>query len=432
MNLKVVCPSCYYHNDAKNEICTNCGHRLKVKNIKIESKKEKLVKKRKINRPFKIFSGKILNAILVILIVFGMVLTIEYIRDFKSIIKVRELFTNEIINIDNKTIYINENDKLDLPTNVCAKMKRGKNKSVNVQWETTTVDSTVVGSKSIKGVIKEYDKTVSYTINVLPHKIRNDFSSAIVENSLIEFYLEAPTDAKKVGFQIVKGEESRGIQFPIENGIINCKVYLPFGSGNYEIRVGTNNGDSDENFPRSRKNFNINNKDKRDKHLVPDAYIESDSEEVITLANKITEKCSSDMEKTKAIHDWVASNIAYDTEAYYSDSIRNYGAIETMNGKKAICNGYANLTAALNRAVGIRSKFISGSTKNNMNNNSKKDSKHAWNETFVDNEWIIQDVTWDAGVVNEKNHKFTFELSDKYFNPKPNKFLLDHTKNKER
>lgn len=420
MNLKVVCPSCYYHNDSKNEICTNCGQQLKIKNIK-----------RKKEKSLKTFSRRILKSILGIVVVWGIVLIVAASNDLKNVIKIPKLFTNEIVKIDNKTIYINENDKFELPTNICAKMKRGKNELVNVQWETTTVDSAVVGSTNIKGVIKEYDKTVAYTINVLPHKIINNLKNlnyCIVENSLIELNLNDRPYDKKALVEIEKGGESRQVQFPIENGRINCKVYLPFGSGNYKISVGTNKGDKDENFPYLCKDFNVTNKDKRDRLLAPDIYIESDSKEIIILANKITEQCSSDMEKTKAIHDWVASNIAYDTEAYYSGNLHNYGAIETMNGKKAVCSGYANLTAALNRAVGIKTKFISGTAKNNMNNNSEG---HAWNETFVDNKWIIQDVTWDAGGIDETTHKFTFQLSDKYFNPSPDKFILDHTKTGE-
>lgn len=422
MNLKVVCPRCYYHNHCKNEICTNCGQWLKVKNS--NHKKEKSLKT---------FSRSPLNSILGILVALGIILIIAYGKDFKNIVKIPNLFTNEIINIDNKTIYINENDKLELPTNICAKMKRGKNELVNVKWETNTVDSAVVGSNNIKGFIKEYDKTVAYTINVLPHKIINNFSNCIVENSLIELKLNAPPYAKKVGFKILKDGEERHIKFPIENGIINCKVYLPFGSGDYKISVLINDRNRDEKAYYEYSNFNVNNKDKRNmRFLVPGEYIESDSKEIITLANKITELCSSDMEKTKAIHDWVASNVAYDTEAYYSGNLHNYGAIETMNEKKAVCNGYANLTAALNRAVGIKAKYVSGTAKNNMNNNSDKGIPHGWNETFVDNKWIIQDVTWDAGFTDKRTHKFTFELSDKYFNPSPNKFLLDHTKNGER
>lgn len=70
--------------------------------------------------------------------------------------------------------------------------------------------------------------------------------------------------------------------------------------------------------------------------------------------------------------------------------------------------------------------------RNNTNNNSEKDISHGWNETFVDNKWIIQDVTWDAGGIDETTRKFTFQLSDKYFNTSPNKFLLNHTKTEER
>ncbi|WP_405083575.1 transglutaminase domain-containing protein [Paenibacillus psychroresistens] len=45
---------------------------------------------------------------------------------------------------------------------------------------------------------------------------------------------------------------------------------------------------------------------------------------------------------------------------YIFYSVHHYSALETLRNRKAICNGYAKLTAALNRAVGIRTKIIGG------------------------------------------------------------------------
>ena len=60
-----------------------------------------------------------------------------------------------------------------------------------------------------------------------------------------------------------------------------------------------------------------------------------------------------------------------------------------------------------------------------------KDNGHAWNETYIDGKWIIQDTTWDAGGVDISTNKFQFELTHKYFNPSPSTFKLDHTKTSE-
>ena len=94
------------------------------------------------------------------------------------------------------------------------------------------------------------------------------------------------------------------------------------------------------------------------------------------------------MEKTKAIHDWVAKNIAYDVAQLDSKQPREYSAVETLHNKSAVCNGYANLTAALNRAIGIKAQVAYGT----VTHEDGTKVEHAWNETFIDGSWISQDT----------------------------------------
>ena len=148
-------------------------------------------------------------------------------------------------------------------------------------------------------------------------------------------------------------------------------------------------------------------------YLLPSDYIESDSEEIINLAKKITEGLSDDIEKSKAIHDWIAKNIAYDT-GYINKPAKNFSALETLKLKKTLCNGYAKLNAALHRAIGIPTRVIAG-TVYYSDKNEYKGGFHAWNEIYINGKWINVDVTRDAGYVNSKN-KFIFSYQDKYFN----------------
>lgn len=119
--------------------------------------------------------------------------------------------------------------------------------------------------------------------------------------------------AKRFGLEVLDRLEFWDIVKYFQGNYIDLRLYF----GKYKISVATNSEDKDEKSPYLCENFNVNNEYKRDmRFLVTDNYIESDSKESITLANKITEQCGSDMEKTKAIHDWVTSNVAYDAEAY--------------------------------------------------------------------------------------------------------------------
>ena len=110
----------------------------------------------------------------------------------------------------------------------------------------------------------------------------------------------------------------------------------------------------------------VNNKRTDEKALAyyrqPSSDIQSDNQEIIDLANSITAGITNDYDKAVAIHDWVCNNIYYDWDSYSS---KNYtgmdtSALGTLHSKRSVCDGYANLTAALLRAAGVPAKKISG------------------------------------------------------------------------
>lgn len=204
----------------------------------------------------------------------------------------------------------------------------------------------------------------------------------------------------------------------IKNGEFpETEIYLRGGKGVYEVQV----------YPFSKNTllpitprWNVNNTLNMDvAYLAPSDSVQSDSTEIINLAKDITKEYATDYEKTKAIHDWVTQNIAYDTETYFSVGAKAYTSLEALHGKKAQCNGYANLLAALNRAIGLPTKIIIGPV---LREGIWLD--HAWNEVFVDNRWVIQDSTWNAGYVNGQT--FSFNPHHKYFDPDEKVFAEDH------
>lgn len=261
-----------------------------------------------------------------------------------------------------------------------------------------------------------------------PSQLFSTLENGTTNNSSITLKVKISSDIQRVWLKISKDTQVRNQVVNVSNGILDTKIYLPFNSGEYKISVLTNNSkDANDTLFYLLKEFNVTNTDSRDmSFLLPGPYVESDSEEIIKLAKAITESSKTDMEKTSAIHDWIVCNIAYDTEAFFGNNIHEYSSLETLNGKKAICNGYANLAAALNRAVGIKAKVVSG-----VATDSNGSYGHAWNETYVDGQWIIQDTTWDAGTVDNKTQKFSFSPSREFFNPTLEKFSQTHTKERE-
>ena len=152
----------------------------------------------------------------------------------------------------------------------------------------------------------------------------------------------------------------------------------------------------------------VNNKRTDEKALAyyrqPSSDIQSDNQEIIDLANSITAGITNDYDKAVAIHDWVCNNIYYDWDSYLS---KNYTGIDTsalgtLHSKRSVCDGYANLTAALLRAAGVPAKKISGfalgvsSDYWPENYDPNRDTNHAWNEFWANGRWVILDTTWDS------------------------------------
>lgn len=151
------------------------------------------------------------------------------------------------------------------------------------------------------------------------------------------------------------------------------------------------------------------------KYLTPSHNVQSDDQEIVDLANKITKGLDSDMEKSRAIHDWIVDNIHYDLASYNTD------ALEVLQEKSGVCEGYSTLNAALHRAVGLEAKVVHGLA---FTQQTDSWEGHAWNEVYLDNRWVIEDVTWDD--VFRKIDKY------KYFDPSAATFAIDHEKEKDR
>lgn len=132
--------------------------------------------------------------------------------------------------------------------------------------------------------------------------------------------------------------------------------------------------------------------------------VQSDGPDIKGLAEKITEDAITDSDKLLAIYKWVTTNISYDVATYmvilkekkiFENPLDLISASKTLKRKTAICEGYALLTAALLRAVGIPAVTIVGLA---IKDNEAQGS-HAWNEAYIDDRWVNLDTTWDAGGV---------------------------------
>lgn len=211
----------------------------------------------------------------------------------------------------------------------------------------------------------------------------------------------------------------------IEGERFDERIALRYGPGSYQFQILTSkNVDKQGQYAVEHQGTFHNSFSKVLDAIAPSTQVQSDSPEIIELAQSITQGFQTDLEKTKAIHDWVASHIPYDVDAYFSGTYvsKDWDALTVLKKKKAICFGYSNLVAALNRAVGIEAKVIIG----DANVYQVGWTPHAWNKVLADGRWVSMDVTWDAGHVDFVKKTFQFALQHKYFDPSAMDFALTH------
>ena len=120
---------------------------------------------------------------------------------------------------------------------------------------------------------------------------------------------------------------------------------------------------------------------------------DSELEIVQNIIKKIITNGMSDLEKAKAIHDYMVMNIDYDYINYYKNTIPETSrTVEgTLTTKYAVCQGYAWTFKALCDAAGIECEIVTGTATNSQG----KTDEHAWNQVKINNKWYNVDVTWD-------------------------------------
>lgn len=137
---------------------------------------------------------------------------------------------------------------------------------------------------------------------------------------------------------------------------------------------------------------------------------------------------SSPEEKVRIFHDWIALNIEYDVEGYFSGQVEAYEELDVLRTGKSVCQGYANVFAAMCNAAGIENIIITGYGRglgfSIFGGEEKYNSNHAWNAVKLSGRWRLIDATWDAGYVDGR--EFIRRYSTAYFMPDPAEFIYSH------
>ena len=219
-------------------------------------------------------------------------------------------------------------------------------------------------------------------------------------------------------FFALRGPAGEMVMHPatVTNGTFSTDIFLRFGEGKYTVWAGANSKSFDGSI-----RFEVSNKNgAKTVYLTESAFVDSENELIKKKLAEITNEKMTDMEKLKAIHTWVSSNVKYDYELYKSGANVLVPASKTLTTLTGICRDYSFLFAAMARAAGIETKVVYG----DASTTAWGTALHAWNESFVDGKWISIDTTWDAGFI--RNNAFVSSPTSKYFNPEASVFAATH------
>ena len=93
---------------------------------------------------------------------------------------------------------------------------------------------------------------------------------------------------------------------------------------------------------------------------------------------RILTKGMNDHQKEKAIHDWIVTNVAYDTR------LVSHSAYDGLVNGKTVCQGYSLIVYEMMKQAGVPVKIAEGSSRG---------IAHTWNLVQIGGKWYHLDAT---------------------------------------
>lgn len=152
----------------------------------------------------------------------------------------------------------------------------------------------------------------------------------------------------------------------------------------------------------------------------------SETTDIETLTKYLKKNAKTKKEIVTRVYFWIAENIEYDWDAFINKKEIDVSAIATLENRKSICAGYANLFKAICDNAKIKCVVIDGYAKGYGYNGEKlAETNHAWNAVKLYDKWEFIDSTWGNGVIiiDDQEEK---ALNIRYLFDEPNDFILEH------
>jgi hypothetical protein len=130
---------------------------------------------------------------------------------------------------------------------------------------------------------------------------------------------------------------------------------------------------------------------------------------------------ADDFDRVKALHDWVAMNIAYDVEAYAGRSPMVTEPYAVISRGASVCQGYSEVFQVLCGLAGIECAVLSGygrgASFDILDDSLPRSSNHAWNAVHIGDRWYLVDCTWDAGAVSYDGYHASYSTEYLFTDP---------------
>lgn len=144
-------------------------------------------------------------------------------------------------------------------------------------------------------------------------------------------------------------------------------------------------------------------------YLKSTSYCQVNNAKVKALVNSLTSGLSDNIDKAKALFNYVRDEISY---SYYYNSHK--GAVGTLNSKSGNCVDQAHLLVAMYRTAGFKARYVHGTC-----TFSDGVFGHVWTQVLIGNTWVVGDpISYKNSLGKIKNwNTNTFKLKSRYLSP---------------
>ena len=150
-----------------------------------------------------------------------------------------------------------------------------------------------------------------------------------------------------------------------------------------------------------------------------------------TLVEALLKGVDDPVRQVKILHDWIALNISYDAFSFSRGVIPEQSYSSVLKARKAVCDGYSSLFLQMCTLAKIKCHKLSGYARaveyDPLSPEISSQTNHAWNAVFINGNWYLVDVTWDAGYVKGKGtYSFVKRYTTEYFLLEPSYIIHTH------